>query len=62
MDEDIGLFARLVDEVDGSVEVNAQIVVLVVLAGDVERVGHVLLRVADVDVLAGSEDTLDAVL
>ena len=56
MHEYVGLFARLVDEVRRGVEVQAQVVVLVVLARDVQRVGDVLLRVPDVDVLAGGED------
>jgi hypothetical protein len=60
--EYVGLFAGLVDEVGGGVEVQTEIVVLVVLARDVERVGDVLFGVADVDVFAGGEERGDVVL
>ena len=53
MHQDVGLLEGLVDEVAGGVEVQAQVVVLVVLARDVQGVGDVFLGVADVDVFAG---------
>jgi hypothetical protein len=53
--QDVGFLAGLRDEVGGCVEVETEVVVLVVLPGDVKTVGNVLLGMADVNVLAGSE-------
>lgn len=48
------------DEVDSGVEMHAEVVVLVVFSWDVQREGHMLLRMLDMDILAGSQDGLDS--
>lgn len=60
MHEDVGLLARLMDEADGGIEMHAQVIVLMVLAGNVECVGDVLLGVADMHVFAGGQYRLDS--
>ena len=60
VDEDVGLFSGLVDEVSSSFEVNTQVVVFVVLAGDVQQVWYMLFGVLYVDVFAGSQQRADS--
>ena len=55
MYEYVRLFAGLMDEVCGGVEVQTEIVVFVVLSWDVEGVGDVLFGMADVYIFAGCE-------
>ena len=54
--EDVGLLSGLADEVGCGFKVDAEIVVGMVLAGNIEGEGDVLFGVLDVNILAGSED------
>ena len=49
------------DEVGCRFKVNAQVVVFVVLAGDVQQVGHMLFGMFYVDVFAGGQQRADSV-
>lgn len=62
MDEDVGLFSGLVDEVGGSFEVEAEVIPWMVFSRNIQSIGNLFLRVFDMDVSAGSQQRFDVVL
>lgn len=55
MNQDVGFFARLMDEVSGGLEVETEVVILMVFPGDVESEGHCFFTVFNMNVFAGCE-------
>ena len=56
VNKNVGLFSRMMDEKASSFEVDCKIIVLMILARNIQRVGNDLSWMLDMDVSAGCKE------